>query len=63
MINDEADKNIEGLFDSVKNRYQYFLDMMEGSKSVFNYAHLFFNYARLLYYKCHKTNPNCSGSN
>ena len=29
--------------------------MIEGSEFVFNYVHL-------LYYKCHKINPNCGGS-
>ena len=28
---------------------------MKGSELVFNYVHFF-------YYKCHKINPNCSGS-
>ena len=55
MINDEADKIIEELFDSLKNRYQNYLESMKGSESVFNYVHL-------LYQKYHKINPNRGGS-
>ena len=61
MINDRADKVIkviEDLFKSLKNRYQNNLKSMkssEGSEFVFDYVHL-------LYYKCHKINPNCDGS-
>ena len=51
MINDEADEVIEGLFDSLKNRYQSNLESIKGS-----------DYVHLLYYKCHKINPNASGS-
>ena len=51
MINDEA----EEVFDSVKNRYQNNLESMKGSEFVFDYIHL-------LYYKCHKINPNRGGS-
>ena len=49
MINDEADE------DSLKNRYQNNLESMKGSEFVFDYVHL-------LYYKCHKINPNRGGS-
>ena len=45
---------IEELFDSLKNRYQNNLESVKGREFVFDYA-------QLLYYKCHKTNPNCSG--
>ena len=55
MINDEANKVIKELFDSLKNRYQNNLESMEGSGFVFHYVHL-------LYYKCHKINPNRGGS-
>ena len=61
MINDRADKVIkviEELFKLLKNRYQNNLKSMkssEGSEFVFDYVHL-------LYYKCHKINPNCDGS-
>ena len=55
MINDEADEVIEGLFDSLKNRYQSNLESIKGCEFVFDYVHL-------LYYKCHKINPNASGS-
>ena len=51
MINDEAYEVIEDLFDSLKNRYQNNLESMKGSEFVFEYVHL-------LYYKCHKINPN-----
>ena len=55
MINDEADEDIKELFDSLKNRYQNNLESMKGSGFVFDYVHL-------LYYKCHKINPNRGGS-
>ena len=55
MINDEADEVIKELFDSLKNRYQNNLESMKGSEFVFDYV-------QLLNYKCHKINPNCSGS-
>ena len=55
MINDEADEVIKELFDSLKKRYQNNLESMKGSEFAFNYVHL-------LYYKCHKINPNRSGS-
>ena len=51
MINDEADYVIKELFDSFKNKYQNNLESMKGSKFVFDYVYL-------LYYKCHKINPN-----
>ena len=40
MMNDKADKVIEGLFDSQKNRYQNNLESMKGSKFVFDYVQL-----------------------
>ena len=55
MMNDKEDEIIEELFYSLKNRYQNNLESMKGSEFVFNYVHL-------LYYKCHKINPNCDGS-
>ena len=55
MINDEADEVIKELFDSLKNRYQNNLESMKGSDFDFDYVHL-------LYYKCHKINPNRGGS-
>ena len=55
MINDEADEVIKKLFHSLKNRYQNDLESMKGSAFVFNYV-------QLLYYKCHKINPNRGGS-
>ena len=45
---------IKEFFDSLKNRYQINLKSMKSSEFVFNYAHL-------LYHKCHKINPNCGG--
>ena len=55
MINDEAGEVMEELFKSLKNRYQSNLESMKGSWFVFDYVHL-------LYYKCHKINPNRFGS-
>ena len=46
-MNDKADEIIEELCDSHKNRYQNNLELMKGSKFVFDYV-------QLLYYKCHK---------
>ena len=51
MIDDEADEVIKQLFDSLKNRYQSDLESMKGSEFAFDYV-------QLLYYKCHKINPN-----
>ena len=47
MINDEAGEVIKELFDSLKYRYQNNLKSMKGSELVFDYA-------QLLYHKCHK---------
>ena len=55
MINDEADKVIKELLDSLKNRYQTNLESMKGKEFVFDYV-------QFLYYKCHKINLNRSGS-
>ena len=52
MINNEADEVVKELFDSLKNRYQNDLKSKKGSD----------DYVQLLYYKCHKINPNCGGS-
>ena len=54
VINDEADEVIKERFDSLKNRYQNNLESIKGSEFFFDYAHL-------LYYKCHKINPNRGG--
>ena len=51
MVNDEANKVIKELFNSLQNRYQNNLELMKGSEFVFDYVHL-------LYYKCHKINEN-----
>ena len=55
IISDEADKVIKKLFDSLKTWYQNNFESMKGSEFVFDYVHL-------LYYKCHKINPNRGGS-
>ena len=55
MMNDEADEVINKLFDPLKNRFQNNLESMKASDFVFDYVYL-------LYYKCHKINPNRSGS-
>ena len=54
-MNDEPDENTEVLFDSLKNRYQNNLELMEDSQFVFDYVHL-------LCQKCHKINPICGGT-
>ena len=51
MMNDKPDEIIEECFDSLKNRYQSNLELMKDSEFVFDYV-------QLLYYKCHKINPN-----
>ena len=51
MINDEAEEPL----DSLKNQYQNNLESMKRCEFVFDYV-------QLLYYKCHKTNPNRGGS-
>ena len=51
MINKEESEVTEKPFNALKNGYQNNLKPMRGSKFVFNYVHL-------LYYKCHKINPN-----
>ena len=55
MINDEADEGIKKLFKLLKSRHQNNLKSKRGSEFVFDYA-------RLLYYKCYKINPNYEGS-
>ena len=55
MINDEAGKVIKERFKLPKNSYQNSLESMKGIEFVFDQIHL-------LYYKCHKINPNCGGS-
>ena len=54
MINNETHEVIKNVFDSFKNRYQNNLESMKSSEFVFDYVYL-------LYYKCHKINPNCGG--
>ena len=54
-MNDEEDKVLKELVNSLKNRYQNNLESMKGSEFVFDYVHL-------LYYKCHKINLNRGGS-
>ena len=55
VINDEADRVMKELFDSLKNRYQNDLGSLKGSQSLFDYV-------QLLYYKCHKIKSNWGGS-
>ena len=56
MVKDEADEVIEELLKSPQNRYQSNLEeLIKGSEFVFDYVHL-------LYYNCHKINPNRGGS-
>ena len=54
IINYETDEVIKELCDSLKCRFQNNLESMKGIEFVFDYVHL-------LYYKCHKINPNRSG--
>ena len=42
-------------FELLKNRFQNNLELMRGSEFIFGYVYL-------LYYKCHKINPNCGES-
>ena len=56
MISGVTDEIIEKLFNSLKNKCQNRLQQMRGSDFVFNFI-------QLLYYKCHKSNLNCGGSN
>ena len=52
MINDKADEVDEEIFLSLLSRYQIGLEtLMKGSEFVFDCFHL-------LYYRCHKINPN-----
>ena len=53
MINDEADKVIKELSDSLKNRYKNNLESMKGREFGFYYI-------QILY--CHKINLNRGGS-
>ena len=56
MINDKADEVVEELFELLINRNQNNLEKLMKS------GELVFDYVDLLYFKCHKVNPNCSGS-
>ena len=51
VINDEADRVMKELFDSLKNRYQNDLGSLKGSEFLFDYV-------QLLYYECHKIKSN-----
>ena len=55
IISDEADKVTKELFDSLKTGYQNVLESIKSSELVFDYVNL-------IYYKCHKINPNHGGS-
>ena len=52
----EADEVIGKLFKSTLKRYR------SNSKTWMKNSEFFFDYIHLLYYKCHKRNPNCGGS-
>ena len=54
IINDKVDEVIIQHFDSLKKRYRNNLEPIKGSEFVFDYVNL-------LYYKCHKINPNPNG--
>ena len=58
MINDKAEEVIEKLFRSIKKRFQNNLESMKGMQG----SEFVFDYVQLLYYKCHKINPNRGGS-
>ena len=55
MINDKVDEVIKELFGLLKNRFANKLELMKSSKFVFDYIHL-------VYFECHKINPNRGGS-
>ena len=55
MINDKVDEVIKELFGLLKNRFPNKLELMKSSKFVFDYIHL-------VYFECHKINPNRGGS-
>ena len=56
MVHDNINNVIEKLFESTLNRYRIGLELsMKGSDFIFDCVHL-------LYYKCHKINPNQGGS-
>ena len=57
MINDIADEIVEELFQSLLSRYQIGLETwMNG-----NLEEFVFDRVHLLYFKCHKINPNRDG--
>ena len=55
LISDESDEVIKELFDSLRIRYQNYLESMKASDFVFDYVHL-------MYYKYYRINPNVGGS-
>ena len=57
MINDKPDEAIEEFFQSLHSKYQIGLEtsMKKGNSSIFDHVYL-------LYYKCHKTSLNRTGS-
>ena len=54
-VSHEVDEVVKNLFDYLKNRYPNNFQSMKGSEIVFHYIYL-------MYYKCHKINPNRGGS-
>ena len=55
MINGKADEVIEELFDSLIKEYQ------NGLQKPMRLSDFIFDCVHLLYYKCHKINPNHGG--
>ena len=55
MMNDEADQVIKELLIYSNINIKNILEPVKGSEFVSDYVHL-------LYYKCHKINPNQGGS-
>ena len=54
-VSQEVNEVVKNLFDYLKNRYPNNFQSMKGSEIVFHYIYL-------MYYKCHKINPNRGGS-
>ena len=54
-VNDKADEVIEKFLKLLFNRF-------ENKLSTFNESDFVLGYVNLLYYKCHKINPNRGGS-
>ena len=57
FIYDKADEVIKELFESILNIYQI------GSETSVRYDGFIFHHVSIFFYKCHKINVHCSGSN